>query len=390
MQSTLMLGALLALSFPVLLRAQEAGVLEVKFCPAEQVRTYPLESRRDIRSLVLQNLLVINHRSTPVDVTEVNLALMQGGEALDVRRIQGAELKQYTAGGPKLQASGMLEMLAFQFCSTSLIPKGTQLAGPHLEPGQALLITYQTMAFRGKRDTLRVTALGQSEGRSVDASASLPVSAALSKTEFRFPLQGVWFVAVGPTPHGGHRWGRMEEFAFDIARFGEGDLSHRGNGEKFSDYYAYGAPVYAAADGKVVAIANDIAEDTAMLRKPGDTDESYGQRAQQAQMALLQAGSSAVVGNHVVIDHGGGEYSMYAHLQPGSVSVKTSEAVKAGQPIAKLGSSGNSTEPHLHFQVCDSPEPLNCSSIPINFVGLELPYADYPRPLQSGDVVKAN
>src|SRR4029078_11605029 len=121
-QSTLMLGALLALSFPVLLRAQEAGVLEVKFCPAEQVRTYPLESRRDIRSLVLQNLLVINHRSTPVDVTEVNLALMQGGEALDVRRIQGAELKQYTAGGPKLQASGMLEMLAFQFCSTSLIP----------------------------------------------------------------------------------------------------------------------------------------------------------------------------------------------------------------------------------------------------------------------------
>ena len=390
MKSSLMVRALLALSFPALLQAQDSGYLEIKFCPAEQVRTYPLESRRDIRTLVLQNLLVVNHRSTPVDVTEVNLALMQGREALDVRRIQGGELQQYTAGGPKLQASGMLALLAFQFCSTALIPKGTQLAGPHLEPGQALLITYQTMAFRGQRDALRVTALGQSDGHSVNASASLPVSSALSKTEFRFPLKGVWFVAVGPTPHGGHRWGRMEEFAFDIARFGEGSLSHRGNGEKFSDYYAYGAPVYAAADGKVVAIANDIAEDTAMLRKPGDSDESYGERAQQAQMALLQAGGSAVVGDHVVIDHGGGEYSMYAHLQPGSVRVKPGEAVKAGQPIGKLGSSGNSTEPHLHFQVCDGPEPLNCSAIPVNFVGLELPYADFPRPLQSGDVVKAN
>ncbi len=382
-----MLAALLALSLPGLSHAQDAGSLEVKFCPAGQLRTYPLESRRDIRSLVLQNLLVINHGATPVDITEVNLALMQGQEALDVRRIQGAELQQYTAGAPKLQASGMLQLLAFQFCGESLIPKDTKLAGAHLDPGQALLMTYQTLAYRGQRDALRVTALGQAAGHEVSGSATLPINSKPSKTQFHFPLQGVWFVAVGPTPHGGHRWARMEEFAFDIARFGEGNLSHRGSGDKFSDYYAYGAEVRAAADGKVVAIANSVAEDTGMLRRADDTDESYGERAQSAQMALLKTGDVAIVGNYVVIDHGNGEYSLYAHLQPGSVRVHPGDAVKSGQALARLGSSGNSTEPHLHFQVCDGPEPMNCSGIPVNFVGLEMPYADYPRALQSGDVV---
>ena len=46
-----------------------------------------------------------------------------------------------------------------------------------------------------------------------------------------------------------------------------------------------------------------------------------------------------------------------------------------------------STEPHLHFQVCDRAEPLTCAGVPINFTNIELPYADYPRPLQSGDIV---
>ena len=119
-------GGLAALISP-LLQAQDRGALEIRFCPAAQVRTYPLESRRDIRSLVLQNLVVINHGTDPVDVAEINLSLMQGAEALDVKRIKGAELQQFTAGGPKLQASGMLQLLGFQICDQALIPEGTQV-----------------------------------------------------------------------------------------------------------------------------------------------------------------------------------------------------------------------------------------------------------------------
>ena len=381
---------MLALLAPAALYAQEAGPLEIRFCPAAQVRTYPLESHRDIRGLVLQNLAVINHGSDPIDVAEVDLSLMQAGQALDVKRIQGAELQQFTAGGPKLQSSGMLQLIRFQICGDALIAKDAVLTGTHLGPAQALLLSYQTFAYRGQRDALRVSVTGHSGAHELSASANLPIRSELSKTVFRFPLKGTWYIAVGPTPHTGHRWARMEEFAFDIARIGDGNLSHRGAGSKFSDYYAYGAEVRAAADGRVVASANDMAEDTSMLRSVEDTDESYGERASEAQMALLKKGGTAIVGNYVVIEHGQGEYSLYAHLQPGSVRVKAGETVKAGQPIARLGSSGNSTEPHLHFQVCDGPAPVDCSGIPVNFQGLSLPYADYPRPPQSGDIVQAD
>jgi murein DD-endopeptidase MepM/ murein hydrolase activator NlpD len=92
----------------------------------------------------------------------------------------------------------------------------------------------------------------------------------------------------------------------------------------------------------------------------------------------------SIGGNYVAIDQGNGEFSIYAHLKSGSVNMEVGDVVKAGHVIGKLGSSDNSTEPHLDFQVCDRPEPLNCAGIPVNFTGIALPDADYARPLQSG------
>ncbi|MDY6314532.1 MAG: M23 family metallopeptidase, partial [Clostridia bacterium] len=54
-------------------------------------------------------------------------------------------------------------------------------------------------------------------------------------------------------------------------------------------------------------------------------------------------------GNYVVIDHGGGIYTLYAHAS--SLSVSSGEVVSAGQHIANVGSTGWSTGPHLHFEV---------------------------------------
>ena len=95
-------------------------------------------------------------------------------------------------------------------------------------------------------------------------------------------------------------------------------------------------------------------------------------------------------GDAVVLDHGDAEYSVYAHLVPGSTKVKVGDAVKRGQPIARFGSSGNSTEPHLHFHVCDRPDGIACAGVPPRFIGINLPLADGDRPIQSGDLVQVN
>jgi hypothetical protein len=79
---------------------------------------------------------------------------------------------------------------------------------------------------------------------------------------------------------------------------------------------------------------------------------------------------------------------VYAHLKPGSVLVKPDEVVTRGQQIAAVGSSGSSTEPHLHFQVCDAPDPLLCAGIPARFENIEIYGALQERQLQSGDLVR--
>ena len=61
-----------------------------------------------------------------------------------------------------------------------------------------------------------------------------------------------------------------------------------------------------------------------------------------------------VGGNFVGIDIGNGRYALYAHVQPGSLRVKVGDHVKRGQVVALLGNSGNSTEPHVHFQIADA------------------------------------
>jgi murein DD-endopeptidase MepM/ murein hydrolase activator NlpD len=60
----------------------------------------------------------------------------------------------------------------------------------------------------------------------------------------------------------------------------------------------------------------------------------------------------------VIVDIGGGRYAFYAHLKPGSITVKEGERVRRGQVLARLGNSGNTGFPHLHFHVMDAPLPL--------------------------------
>jgi murein DD-endopeptidase MepM/ murein hydrolase activator NlpD len=81
------------------------------------------------------------------------------------------------------------------------------------------------------------------------------------------------------------------------------------------------------ADGTVVVVRDDMLEET-RLQPPG---------------AVQHPANSA--GNQIVIQTAGAVWSVYAHLQPGSISVGVGEQVATGQPLARLGNTGNSTAP---------------------------------------------
>ena len=363
--------------------------VEIRFCPASAVRTYPLESRRDLQSLLLQNVAVINHGSAPFKIDDIDIELLQANRVVESRKLDREAVQRIADRGAKLQAAGILEQVAFQFCGTDLIGSDIKLAGPILDRNRGLLIVEQVFAFRGARDTLRARVHGNVDGHAAEFTGSIPIKSEFAQNNYVFPLRGVWYVGYGASFHTGHRWAIPEEFALDIAKVGESGLSHKGDGTRFDDYYAYGADVLAAADGRVASVANDQQEDPSAMQRPDETQEAYFARLQKEQGERLAKGLTAITGNYVMIDHGKNEYSLYAHLQPGSVGIRVGDQVKAGDVIGKLGSSGNSTEPHLHFHVCDKPDPLMCAGIPVNFSNITIQWADLPRPIQSGDVVRA-
>ena len=366
-----------------------AASIEIRFCPESAVRTYPLESRRELQSLMLQNVAIINHGSAPFKIDDIEIELLRSNQVLESRKLDRDAVQRIADRGATLQAAGVLKEVAFQFCGTDLIAPSIKLAGPELNRDQALLVVQQVLAFTATRDTLRVRVNGHADGRATEASGSLPIRSEFAKNKYIFPLRGVWYAGVGASFHTGHRWAIPEEFALDIAKLGDDGLTHRGDGTRFQDYYDYGAEVLAAADGRVSAVANDQPEDTAAMQRPDETQEAYFARLQKDQASRLAKGTAGLAGNYVMIGHGQNEYSLYAHLQPGSVRVHVGDQVKAGDVIGKLGSSGNSTEPHLHFHVCDNSDPLMCAGIPVNFTNVTVQWADLPRPMQSGDVVIA-
>jgi len=71
-----------------------------------------------------------------------------------------------------------------------------------------------------------------------------------------------------------------------------------------------------------------------------------------------------VLGNYIILDLGHSRFALYAHLQPGTLRVKLGDHVKAGQVLARLGNSGNSDAPHLHFQLTDGNSGLGAEGIP--------------------------
>lgn len=189
------------------------------------------------------------------------------------------------------------------------------------------------------------------------------------------PVAGRWVALNSPADrvpsHGTHGYGQT--YAIDIVAEPE-----EGGRPPFRwlwpvarpnrDFPAFGAPLVAVADATVVH-ASDGRRDH-LSRNSGPA---------LAYLMLVEAslrdmaGARWIVGNHVVLDLGGGTYAAYAHLRRGSLQVGAGDTVRAGQVLAHCGNSGNSTEPHVHFQLMDHPDLDVARGIPFTWRGIGVP-----------------
>jgi Peptidase family M23 len=174
-------------------------------------------------------------------------------------------------------------------------------------------------------------------------------------------VQGAdWIAGDGPSndPDNHHRRGVIildgravdsRRYAIDWKQIKDG-TSFSGDAGNLHSYYCYGKPVLAVADSRVVAARDGLPDNI-----PG-----HGAAFHPAVPITLET----VAGNMITLDLGDGQFAHYMHLQPGSVQVKIGDRVRRGQTIAKIGTSGDAREPHLHFEVTNSLKALFGEGVP--------------------------
>lgn len=149
-------------------------------------------------------------------------------------------------------------------------------------------------------------------------------------TKMQVPFKGEWSVTWGGDTKeiNYHVESVAQKNAFDILIRDSAGSTHKGNGQKNDDYYAFGKELYAPCDGEVVLVVDGVKDNV-----PGTSNPVY------------------VPGNTVIIKTDLGEYVFFAHFKQHSIVVKQGQKVKAGELLGLCGNSGNSSEPHLHFHL---------------------------------------
>src|SRR5271163_4445057 len=179
------------------------------------------------------------------------------------------------------------------------------------------------------------------------------------------PLVGEdWVAGYGPSntsvhrrsliPINGHAY-ISQRFAIDwVQAYPDGKM-YQGDPSDNKNYRAYGAEIHAAAAGVVTQVGDGIPQNT-----PG------------AKSLAVPITLETVGGNHVITEIGNGLFAFYAHMQPGSLRVKVGDKVTRGQVLGLLGNTGNSSEPHLHFQICSANSELGSEGLPYAFASFEV------------------
>ena len=211
-------------------------------------------------------------------------------------------------------------------------------------------------------------------------SRTAPVANTRAPAVLRAPVHGRWLATNSPgqqVPSHGTAT-RGQRYAVDLSHptVAE-DMTTKVNpagvrmalrGTRPEEFTCFGEPVYAMAGGTVLQASDGQRDKRArntwiglvwMLIVEGTVRE-------------LIAGSRAVLGNRVVVQHEDGTFAAYAHLRRDSVAVVPGQRVEAGELLAEVGNTGNTTEPHLHVQLMDRARVDAAAGIPFVWGGLDV------------------
>ena len=195
-----------------------------------------------------------------------------------------------------------------------------------------------------------------------------------------FPLRGEWLSPNTPgtkvPSHGTNQLGTRYAYDFiqvDWNRIGTpayrvGVMQYLFSGVKLSDYYCWGQEVYSPCDGIVVGAEDGYAENekTNLL---ADMSNAY---KNAHYFDPEKDDIQSVAGNYVIIKYSENVYAALCHLQTGSVQVSVGQMIKKGEVIGRVGHSGNSFAPHLHFQLMDSSDISVANGVPCAFEQYEI------------------
>jgi hypothetical protein len=318
----------------------------------------PTVVRIDGHEALCYELYIVNMNSSPVELSRVEVLngaqdlLDQSGAPLV------AALKHTTKTPPAAGTEGEIapgEQIVF-YAWVDL---------PHGSKAPTEIHHALTLRLKDGTDTLRIV--------------TQPIAVKPATLVIQSPLRGSnWLAGNGPGNTSGHRRGIIpldgaarvpQRFAIDWVQVNKDGKTFTGDEKKNESYICYGQKVHAVANGVVTEVKDGIPQNV-----PGIDSRA------------VPINLETVGGNHVILDIGNGMYAFYAHLQPGSLRVKVGDHVKAGQLLALLGNSGNSTEPHLHFHLIDRSSPLGGEGLPFAYPS----YSLLGKGSLDGDVAKMN
>lgn len=276
-------------------------------------------------------LELTNTISLPVTVTDIKV-LRRGG------------------GGVATLSGGRLE------ATMSLV--GTSSGPTSVLPPSTVGIAWIDLSFRNRNRIPRRIR----HRLTIDLGPGLPVGPLITSTGADVSVASKPATEIGPPLRGGpwvaiigaHRRALQpingalhlgQRFAVDFAALlDDGARTHVADPNLVASYFNYGQPVLVVGAAKVVA-----AVDRYPNQVPNDP---------------IPVSGTAANGNYVILRLSKHVFAAYAHLRPGSVRVDRGDRVREGQVIGKLGNTGRTEGPHLHFQMMTRPTILDSDGLP--------------------------